>query len=54
MFGIGMQELVILLVLGLLLFGSKLPDFARYLGQSVSVFRREIGGLSDDLNGPTR
>jgi sec-independent protein translocase protein TatA len=46
MFGLGYQELMIILVIVLLLFGAqKLPELARGLGKSVSEFKR---GQSDD------
>jgi TatA/E family protein of Tat protein translocase len=48
MFGIGMGELLVLLVLGLLLFGNQLPRIARSLGQTVSEFRREARNLEED------
>ena len=41
MFGLGYQELMIILVIVLLLFGAqKLPELARGLGKSVSEFKR--------------
>ncbi|MDR2574293.1 MAG: twin-arginine translocase TatA/TatE family subunit [Desulfovibrio sp.] len=41
MFGIGMQELLIILVIGLLVFGSKkLPEIGGGLGRAIRNFRR--------------
>ena len=41
MFGIGMTELVVILVIGLLVLGPKrLPDLARSLGKGLAEFRR--------------
>jgi sec-independent protein translocase protein TatA len=46
MFGLGMQELVIILAIVMLLFGAqKLPELARGLGKSVSEFKK---GQSED------
>jgi Tat protein translocase TatB subunit len=40
-FGIGMTELMVILVLGLLVLGPKrLPDLARSLGRGLAEFRR--------------
>ena len=47
-----MMLLVILLVM-LLLFGApKLPGMARSLGQSLRIFKSEIGQLKDDTGTP--
>ena len=41
MFGLGYQELLVILIIVLLLFGAqKLPELARGLGKSVSEFKR--------------
>jgi sec-independent protein translocase protein TatA len=44
MFGLAPQELIVVAVIAVLLFGSKLPDVARSLGGSYREFRR---GLND-------
>jgi TatA/E family protein of Tat protein translocase len=51
MFGLGMTEVVVILVIGLFLFGNRLPDMARWLGKSVTDFRHETGKLTEELNG---
>jgi len=44
MFGIGYQELLVILVIVLVLFGgSKLPDLAKSLGRSMKEFKKGIG-----------
>ena len=42
------SEPIILIVLGLLLFGRKLPGIARSLGQSVVEFKKGIKGVQDE------
>jgi sec-independent protein translocase protein TatA len=49
MFGLGMAELVVIMVLGLLLFGNRLPELARWMGRSLVEFRKEVSSLSEDL-----
>ena len=45
----GGWELVLILVVGLLLFGSKkLPDSARSLGRSMRIFKSEMKGMRDE------
>ena len=49
MFGLGYQELLIILVIVLLLFGAqRLPDLARSLGSSVKEFKKGVNELKDD------
>ena len=44
MFGLGFQELALVGVVAVLLFGKRLPEVAKSLGKSYSEFRR---GLTD-------
>lgn len=46
---LGMQELVILLVIVLILFGAKrLPDLAKSLGSSVKEFKKGVTDITKD------
>ena len=46
MFGIGMTELIVIFVIGLLVLGPKrLPEMARSLGRSMAEFRRASSDL---------
>ncbi len=49
--GLGPMEIIILVVLGVLLFGKRLPDMGRYLGKSIVEFRKGVKGLEDDAEG---
>jgi sec-independent protein translocase protein TatA len=48
--GLGTSELIILLILGVLLFGRKLPEVGRYLGKGIVEFKRGIRGLEDEID----
>jgi sec-independent protein translocase protein TatA len=48
---LGPQEVVILLLIGVLLFGKKLPEVGRSLGKSVTEFKRGLAGLEEEVGG---
>ncbi len=53
MFGIGMPELLIILVVALLVLGPrKLPEAARSLGRGMAEFRRASSDLRNSLSTP--
>lgn len=49
MFGLGPWELAIILVLGVLLFGSRLPGLARSVGRSVVEFKQGLRGVEQEV-----
>ncbi len=51
LFGItlGTPEIIILLGLGVLLFGRRLPEVGRYLGKGIVEFKKGLKGLEDDV-----
>ena len=53
MFGIGAGEFVVILIVGLIVFGpSKLPEVGRGLGKLLREFRKAQEALSQTLNEP--
>jgi TatA/E family protein of Tat protein translocase len=48
MFGLGFQEVLLLLLIALLLFGAKrLPEAGRSLGKAISEFKKAMQGEGD-------
>jgi Tat protein translocase TatB subunit len=50
MFGIGMQELIIIAIIALIIVGpKKLPDLAKSLGKGFSEFKKATESVSEDI-----
>ncbi len=43
-------ELAILLVLGLLIFGRRLPELGRSVGKTIVEFKKGLAGIETDVN----
>jgi sec-independent protein translocase protein TatA len=55
MFGLGYQELLIILVIVLILFGAnRLPELARSLGSSVKEFKKGVNEAKAEDAAPPR
>ncbi len=53
MFGIGVPELILILVVGLVVFGpGKLPEIARSLGKGMREFKKATNAFSQAINAP--
>jgi sec-independent protein translocase protein TatA len=50
LFDLGMSEVVVLLALGLLLFGNRLPEMARSVGRGIRELKQGLSGFEDDLS----
>jgi len=48
-FGIGTSELLIIGIVAVLLFGSRLPTVARSLGRSLNEFKRGMRDMEDEV-----
>ncbi|HBQ21245.1 MAG TPA: twin-arginine translocase TatA/TatE family subunit [Deltaproteobacteria bacterium] len=54
MFGIGMGEFILILIVGLLLFGSRLPEVAYSLGKFVRKIQLSLQDIKSDIEDEIR
>jgi sec-independent protein translocase protein TatA len=51
MFGsLGPMEMMLIMGLGVLLFGKRLPEVGRSLGRGIVEFKKGLNGVTDDLD----
>lgn len=48
-FQLGPMEMIILLVVGVMIFGRRLPEVGRYLGKGIVEFKKGIKGIEDEM-----
>ena len=46
---IGWQELLILAIIGLLIFGKRLPEVGRSVGKSIVEFKKGLAGVDEEV-----
>ena len=46
----GTTEWIIILIIGLLIFGRRLPEVGRSLGKGITEFKKGIKGIEDDID----
>jgi sec-independent protein translocase protein TatA len=51
-FNLGPMEIIILLTIGVLLFGRRLPEVGRSLGKGIVEFKKGMRGLEDEIDTP--
>jgi sec-independent protein translocase protein TatA len=51
---IGWLEISVLAVLGVLLFGKRLPEVGRSIGKGIVEFKKGLSGIEDDIDTATK
>jgi sec-independent protein translocase protein TatA len=47
------QDWLIILIIGVLLFGRRLPEIGRYLGKGIVEFKKGLKGVEDEVESAT-
>lgn len=54
MFNIGNWEWLVILIVGLLLFGRRLPEVGRSVGKTIVEFKKGVKGIEDEIDAESR
>lgn len=49
-FNLGTQEVLLLLFLGVVFFGRRLPEIGRYMGVGIKELNKGLRGFEDEMN----
>jgi len=49
-FSLGTPEIVVIALVGLLVFGNRLPEVGKSLGRSIVEFKKGIQGVKEDVD----
>lgn len=47
---VGFPEMAVICVVGVLLFGKRLPEIGRAVGKSIVEFKKGISGIEDEID----
>jgi sec-independent protein translocase protein TatA len=48
--GFGMWEAIVLALLGVLIFGKRLPEVGKSIGKGIVEFKKGLSGIEDDID----
>lgn len=51
---VGFPELMVILVIGVLLFGKRLPEVGRSLGKGIVEFKKGLRGIEEEVDDASR
>jgi len=52
--GFGMWEAIVLALLGVLIFGKRLPEVGKSIGKGIVEFKKGLAGIEDDIDSASK